>query len=85
MRFVIKVVSIGGGPPDFLGASCSSSVFSAPEVFVSISVVLRGAKNLQVNADFGGNLTAADDGTGLVDLLAVCDFLEIVVPSRCFH
>jgi hypothetical protein len=20
-----------------------------------------------------------------VDLLAVCDFLEIVVPSRCFH
>jgi hypothetical protein len=33
---------------------------------------------LQVNSDFGGSLTAADVGTGLVDFLAICEVsLEI--------
>jgi hypothetical protein len=38
---------------------------------VSMSAVLRGAKSLRVNTTFGGSLTDADIGTGLVDFLAV--------------
>jgi hypothetical protein len=34
-------------------------VFSVPVVSVSMSVVLRGAKKLQVNSAFGDILTAA--------------------------
>jgi hypothetical protein len=34
---------------------------------MSMSVVLRGTKKLLVNTAFGGSLTAADVGTGLVD------------------
>jgi hypothetical protein len=46
MRFVLEFITTGGSLPDFLGASCSSSAFSAPVVSVSMSVVLRGAKKL---------------------------------------
>jgi hypothetical protein len=53
MRFGVEVVTVGGGLPDFLGASSSDRPFSAPLVSVSMSVVLRGAKKLQVNAAFG--------------------------------
>jgi hypothetical protein len=43
-----------------------------------MSVVLRGAKKLRVNTDFGGSIATADVGTGLVDFLAVCEeLLEI--------
>jgi hypothetical protein len=75
MRFVVEVITICGGLPDFLGASCSGNVFSAPAVSVSMSVVLRGAKKLRINTAFGGSLTATDVGTGLVDFLAVCKVL----------
>jgi hypothetical protein len=46
MRFVMEVITIGGGLPDFLGASCSGSAFCAPVVSVSLSIVLSGAKIL---------------------------------------
>ena len=62
MRFVVEVIFIGGGLPGFLGASSSTSLSVQ-------SVVLRGAKNLQVNTSFGDSLTA------LVDFLAVCEIL----------
>jgi hypothetical protein len=67
MEFVVEVIIIGGGLPGFLGGS----VFSAPVVSLSMSVVLRGAKKLPVNTAFGGSLTAADVGTDLIDFLAV--------------
>jgi hypothetical protein len=72
MSFVVEVITIGGSLPGFLEASCPSSAFSAPVVSVSMPGVLRGAKKLRVNTAFGGSLTAADVGTGLVDFLAVC-------------
>jgi hypothetical protein len=71
MRFVEEVITIRGGLPDFLGASCSGGVLSVPVVFVSISVLLRGAKKMQVTTAFGGSLTVANVETGLVDFLAV--------------
>lgn len=49
-----------------------SSVFSAPMVSVTMSVVLRGVKKLRVNIACGGSLIAVDAGTGVVDFLAVC-------------
>jgi hypothetical protein len=61
IRFVVDVITIGGGLPCFLGASCSGGVFSAPVNSVSIPVVL---KKLRVNIAFGGSLTAA--GVGVV-------------------
>jgi hypothetical protein len=75
MRFVAKIIIIGAGLPGFLGASFSGSVFSVPVLSVSMSVVLRSAKKVQVNTAFGGSLTAADVGTDLVDFLAVCEVL----------
>jgi hypothetical protein len=42
---VVDIIIIDGGLPDFLGASCSGSSFSA-------AVVLRGAKNLRFNIVF---------------------------------
>jgi hypothetical protein len=41
IRFVIEVLTIGGGPPNFLGASCSGSAFCALVVSMSTSVDLR--------------------------------------------
>jgi hypothetical protein len=70
---VVEVITIGGGLPDFLGASCSGSVFSAPVVSVSMLLVLRDAKKLLVITAFVGSLTAADFGTDIVDFLAVCE------------
>jgi hypothetical protein len=64
---------ICGDVRDFLGASCSGSVFSVPVVAVSMSVVLRGARKLRIKTTFGGSLKAADDGTCLVDFLADCE------------
>jgi hypothetical protein len=76
MRFVVQVIIIGCGIPDFLRSSCSGSVFSALVVSVSMSVaLLRSAKKLLANTDFGTSLTTADVGTGLVDFLAVCEVL----------
>jgi hypothetical protein len=75
MRFVVEVVIIGGGLIGFLEASCSYSVFSAPVVSVSMTVVLRGAKKFRVNTTFGGSLPAADVITDLVEFLAVCELL----------
>jgi hypothetical protein len=69
--FMIQIIIIGGGLPSFLGAYCSSSLFPATVVSVSMPVVLRGAKNLRVDTALGGRLTAADIGTGLVYFLAV--------------
>jgi hypothetical protein len=73
--FVVEDIITDGGLPHFLGASCSGSVFSASLVSVSMSIVLRGAKKLRVNTAFGGSLKSADDGTCLVDFLAVCEVL----------
>jgi hypothetical protein len=61
-------------------------VFSASLVSVSMSVVLRGAKKLQVNTDFGGSLTVVDVGTGLVAFLALCEeLLELYSCVSLFH
>jgi hypothetical protein len=42
MRFVVEVIIIGGGLIASQGASFSSSVFSAPVISVSLSVILTG-------------------------------------------
>jgi hypothetical protein len=60
MWFVVEVITVGGGLLCFLGASCSGSAFCASVIPVSLSIVLRGAKNLRVNTAFGSSLTAAD-------------------------
>jgi hypothetical protein len=73
VRFVVEVITIGDGLPDFLGASCFGSAFSASVVSVSMAVVHKGAKKLRVNTAFGGSLTTTDVRTGLVDFLAVCE------------
>jgi hypothetical protein len=83
MRFVVEVISIGGGLPDFLGSACSSSLFSAQMVSVSMSVVLKSEKKLGVDTAFGGSLTAADLGTVLVDFSADC-FWRQVDSCRCW-
>jgi hypothetical protein len=80
MKFAVEVITIGGSLPGFLGASCSGSAFYAPVVSVSMSVVLRGAKNLRVDIALGGSLTAPDVGTSLVDFFADCEVsLEICI------
>jgi hypothetical protein len=48
MRFMVEVITIGGGLPDFLGAFCSRSVFSASVVSVSVSVVLRVRRSYEL-------------------------------------
>jgi hypothetical protein len=45
-------------------------LFSAPVFSVSMSLVLRDSKTLQVNTAFGGSLAAADVWTGSLDFLA---------------
>jgi hypothetical protein len=58
-----------------------------------MSVVVRRAKKLQVDIALGDNLTTADVGTGLVDVLAVCEipldtplaslyFMDVVIMGR---
>jgi hypothetical protein len=79
-----KLSTIGGGLHGFLGASCTGSVCTASVVSVTMSVVLRGAKKLRVNTDFGGSLTAADAGTSLLEFLAVCELLSEICPLRLF-
>jgi hypothetical protein len=41
MRFMIEVIITDGGLPDFMGASCTGSVFCAPVVSVHISIYER--------------------------------------------
>jgi hypothetical protein len=72
MRFVVEVITIGGGLPDFLGASFSGRVFSVSVDSVSMSLVLRSAKKLRVGTVLVDNLPAADFGAHIVDSLAVC-------------
>jgi hypothetical protein len=74
-KFEVEVIPVGGDLPGVLEGSCSGSVFSAPVVSVSISVVLRGAKKLRADIAFGGILKTADVGTGLVDFFAVFEVL----------
>jgi hypothetical protein len=69
---VVEVTTVGGRLPDFLGVSCSGNVFTALVFSLSMSVVLRGAKELRVNTAFGGSFTTADGGSGLAYFLAVC-------------
>jgi hypothetical protein len=87
MRFVVEVITKGGGLPGFLGASCSGNVFSASVfsvVSVSMSAVQRGTRELQFNTNFGGSLTAVDIWTDLVNFLAVCKvLLEICLFHLC--
>jgi hypothetical protein len=93
MRFVVEVITIGGGLPDFLGASFSGTVFSVSVDSVSMSLVLRGAKKLRVDIALVGSLQAANFGTDTVDFLNVCEvslemtlsclyFLEVVIIGR---
>jgi hypothetical protein len=78
MRFVVEVITVGGGLPDFLGASFSSRVLSVSEDSVSMSLVLRGAKKLRVITVLVGSLPAADFGADVIDFLSVCEVsLEI--------
>jgi hypothetical protein len=65
MRFVVEVITIGGGLPDLLGASCSSSLH------VHVSTPGR----CKESAAFGGSLAAVDVRTGLVNFLALCEVL----------
>jgi hypothetical protein len=82
MRYMIKVVSIDGGLPYYLGGSCSGTMPSAPVVSVSMSVVPRGEKKLRVNTALCESLTAAHVGSGLAEILAVCEVsLEICLSS----
>jgi hypothetical protein len=96
MRFVVEVIIIGGGLPDFLGVSFSGRVFSVSVDSVSMSLVLRGAKKLRFNSAFGGSLSGADVGTDLVDFLLSARyylsyalgplyFLQVVVLGRRSH
>jgi hypothetical protein len=55
MKCLVEDITIVGGVPGFMGASCSGIVFSAPLVSVSMLVARRGAKKL---ASFGGSLKA---------------------------
>jgi hypothetical protein len=55
MRLVVEVITIGGGLPDFLGASFSGRVLSVSVDSVSMSLVLRGAKKLLVITVLLGN------------------------------
>jgi hypothetical protein len=70
MSFVVEVINIGGGLPDFLGAFFSGIVFS---VSVGCEVVLRGTKKLRFITLLVGSLPAADFGADIVDFLAVCE------------
>jgi hypothetical protein len=81
--FVVEVITIGGDLPSFLEPP-APVVFSTLVVSVSMSVVLRGARNLRVNTAFGGSLTAADTGTGLVDFLAFYEVLLEICLLRLF-
>jgi hypothetical protein len=80
-----------------LGVSCSGSVFSAPVVSVSMSVVLRGAKKFRVEYCFWRQL----DNCGYRDwfiwflgslwgiirdmLLGSLYFPEVIILDRLFH
>lgn len=77
-----KVIIIAGGLPGFLGACFSDRVSSALIVSVSMTVVLRGVKNLRVNVAFEGSLTAAGVGTGLSHFLVVSSVLLQVCILR---
>jgi hypothetical protein len=81
---MVEVITTGGGLPGFLGASFSCSVFSTPVISVPMSVVLRGAKKLQVKIAFGGSLVAVDVGTGLGEFLAVCEVSLEICLLRLF-
>jgi hypothetical protein len=81
MRFVVEVIIICGGLPDFRGDSCSGRVFSALVVSVFMSVVLRGAKTLRVNTAFGGSLISADIGTMSADFLSLYEVSAL--PRIC--
>jgi hypothetical protein len=48
MKFVVKLIIIGGGLSGSLGVSCSGSVFSAPVVSVSMSVVSEVGRNFEL-------------------------------------
>jgi hypothetical protein len=82
VRFLVEVKTVDGSLPGSLGASCFPRVFSAPAVSVSVSAVQSGWKNLRVNIAFGGSLKAVDARTGLVDFMAVCEVLGIVVLQK---
>jgi hypothetical protein len=69
MRFMVEVITVGGGLSDLLGGHWSGSAFSTPVVCVSMSVVLRGVKKVRVNPVFRGNLTAAAEPC----LTVLCD------------
>jgi hypothetical protein len=78
MEFVEEVITIGGGQPDFLGASFSGRVFSAPVFSVSRSLGLRATKKLRVITALVGSLPEIDFGADIVDFLAVYEVsLEI--------
>jgi hypothetical protein len=73
MGFVVEVTTIVGGLLDFLGASFSSRVLSVSVDSVSMSLVLRGEKNLRVITVLVGSLPAADFAADVIDFLAVCE------------
>jgi hypothetical protein len=89
MRFVVEIITIGGGLPDFLGASFSGRVLSVSVDSMSMSLVLRGAKKLRVITVLVCSLLVADFGADVMDFLAVCEvslelcllhlFLEIII------
>jgi hypothetical protein len=84
MSFVLEVVTIGGGLPVFLGASFSGRVLSVSVGSVSMSLVLRGAKNLRVITVLVGSLSAADFGTDVINFLAVCEVSLEICLLRLF-
>jgi hypothetical protein len=57
---VADVRIIGGGLPVLPGTASSFEVASVPEVLVSMSAVLRGAKKFPVMTSLGGMFKAGD-------------------------
>jgi hypothetical protein len=69
-------------PAQFLRASSSGNVFSAAVISVSVLAGLRRAKELLVNAAFGGSFSAAGVECDLADILAVC---QVLLHTRTCH
>jgi hypothetical protein len=71
MALVVEVITIGGGLPGLLEASCLGIMFSAPIVSLSIFVV-KGEKNFRVNTAPPGSLSSPLASFYIVDVVVMC-------------
>jgi hypothetical protein len=84
MKFLVEVITIGGGLPGSFSKPPTPVVFSTPIVSVSMSVVQRSAGKAHINIASGGILTAADIGIDFFDFCAVCEVLLEICLLRLF-